>query len=172
MDDPTERPSGPDGTRAESGVTEFWDRVVGRAEDAATAYRDAGWDAVELHPGNATPVPAMGGEGAGDYGLSVLVPPDEFETVERLAGETTFDDADVRRVERGETVFVVAAFLAPESGDAVVVPTHYRRREAASMLDRALSAGEMRVLVRSPDDDPVVFRDDDVASWTPDRESE
>lgn len=170
MDDPTRRPSGADGTRAESGATEFWDRVVGGAEDAATAYRDAGWDAAGLHPGNTTPVPAMGGEGTGDYGLSVLVPPGEFESVERLADEATFDDADVRRVERGETVFVVAAFLAPESGDAVVVPAYYRRREAASMLDRALSTGEMRVLVRSPDDDPVVLRDD-VASWTPNRES-
>lgn len=172
MDDPTRRPPNAEDAAARPDVTGFWDRVVGRAEDAAAAYRDAGWDAVALHPGNTTPVPAMAGDGRGDYGLSVLVPSDEFEAVEEARARASFEDADVRRVGRGEAVFLVAAFLAPHAGEAVVVPAYYRRKEAASMLDRAMSAGEMRVLVRSPDGESAVFRHGDPASWTRDGESE
>lgn len=147
--------------------TEFWDRVVGEAESVAASYREAGWDATALHPGETTPVPAMGGGGADEYGLSVLVPPGEFETVVEIEERTTLGEVDIRLVGRGETVSLVVAFRASDAGRAVVVPAYYGRGEAAPMLDRASAAGEMRVLVRSPDDGPVVLRHDDPGAWTP-----
>ncbi|MFC6823861.1 DUF7529 family protein [Halopelagius fulvigenes] len=152
-----------------SGVMQFWDDVVGDAEATAEEYREAGWDVVELHPGDVTPVPAMlDAEPSAEYGLNVLVPGDEFDTVEDIVGTAEFDSYDAYRAERGGTVFLVVAMLAEESGRAVTIPMYYRTKEAAPMLERAADAGEMRVIVRPLSNDKrVVFEQRDPDSLFP-----
>ncbi|RDI72003.1 DUF7529 family protein [Halopelagius longus] len=159
MDDPNSE----EGAHPLSGVMQFWDDVVGDAEATAEEYREAGWDVVELHPGDVTPVPAMlDTEPSAEYGLNVLVPGEEFDTVEDVVETAEFDSYDAYRAERGGTVFLVVAMLAEDSGRAVVVPMYYRTKEAAPMLERAADADEMRVIVRPLSDDKrVVFEQRD-----------
>jgi hypothetical protein len=152
-----------------SGVMDFWERVIDDMEATAAEYREVGWDVVELHPGDVTPVPAMLDTAESDeFGLDALVPGDEFETVEGLVADAEFDAYDAYRAERGDVVFLVVAMLAEETETAVTVPLYYRTNEAAPMLDRATEAGEMRVFVRPLSDDRrVIFVQDDPETLLP-----
>jgi hypothetical protein len=153
-----------------SGVMDFWERVVDDMEATAAEYRDAGWEVVELHPGDVTPVPAMLDTVESEqFGLDALVPGGEFETVEGLVEDADFDAYDAYRAERGGVVFLVVAMLAEEAETAVTIPLYYRTNEAAPMLERAAEAGEMHVFVRPLSDDRrVIFVQDDPEALLPD----
>ena len=130
-------------------------------ETTATEYREAGWAAVELHPGDVTPLPpATGGETLDDdrVGLDVLVPDDEFEAVETVADTAAFDSYEAYRAQAGSIVFAVAAIEATASEDVVLVPLYYRAADAREMSQRALDRGRIDLYVRTLSDDRrVVF---------------
>ncbi|WP_363464359.1 DUF7529 family protein [Halogeometricum borinquense] len=153
-----------------SGVMEFWDHVIEDMEATAAEYREAGWNVTELHPGDVTPVPATLDTVETDRaGLDVLVPGDEFETVEALVEDATFDAYDAYRAERGDVMFAVVVMQSEAAGEAVAVPVYYTMTEGQPMLERIEERGEMRLYIRPLSDDRrVVFVQEDPEALLPD----
>jgi hypothetical protein len=173
MEEPVEPGGGEDHPLA--GVVDRWEAVVEDMETTAAEYRDAGWTAVELHPGDVTPLPpARGGEALDDdrVGLDVLVPDNEFETVESRAQDATFDSYEAYRAQVGSVVFVVVAIEATASELAVLVPLYYRADESRKMAARALERGRIDLFVRPlADDRRVVFSQEEPALLLPETDA-
>jgi hypothetical protein len=144
-----------------AGSVDRWEAVIDDMEATATEYREAGWTAVELHPGDVTPLPPVqGGEALDDdrVGLDVLVPDNEFDAVERVADAATFDSYEAYRAQAGSIVFAVAAIEATASEEVVLVPLYYRAADAQEMTRRALERGRLELFVRTLSNDrSVVF---------------
>ncbi|UIO99732.1 hypothetical protein Hbl1158_14600 [Halobaculum sp. CBA1158] len=152
------------GSHPLAGFTDFWDDVMADMEATAEEYRESGWDVTELHPGDVTPLPNASTAGTGveaeRLGFDVLLPGDEFETVqETVAGvEDGFDEYDAYRAQRSNVVFLVVAMKAEAAGTAVVFPLYYSQDQAEPLLDRAERAGELHTYLRPLDDsERVVF---------------
>lgn len=147
------------GSHPLSGVQDRWEAVVEDMEATADEYREAGWEALELHPGDVTALPTASAAVEADRtGLDVLLPGDEFRGLEELVENATFDEYDAYRGEEGDVVFLVVAMKAPAEGLVVVFPVYYALREAGEMLERVAARGEMRTYLRPLDDSRrVVF---------------
>ncbi|WP_129112602.1 DUF7529 family protein [Halegenticoccus tardaugens] len=166
------------------GVLGVWEGVVEETEATAAALREEGWEAVELHPGDVTPLPSplggdadvvngASGDAAGsrstesadstvEFGLDALVPGSEFEAVAALVEGTSFDEYEAYRAQEGGVVFLAVVMKAASAKRAVVLPLYYAVADARGMLDRAREAGRMRTVVRPLSDDRrVVFTQDD-----------
>jgi hypothetical protein len=144
-----------------TGIVDRWEAVLDDMAATATEYREQGWDVVELHPGDVTPLPPVrGGEALSDdrVGLDVLVPDDEFAAVESEASDATFDSYEVYRAQAGSVVFAVVAVEASAAGLAVLVPLYYRTGDAREMARTATERGSLDLYVRPlADDRRVVF---------------
>ncbi|MXR40169.1 hypothetical protein GRX01_02195 [Halobaculum sp. WSA2] len=158
------------GSHPLAGYTEFWDDVMADMEATAEEYREAGWDVLELHPGDVTPLPNVSTDGTGievdRTGFDVLLPGDEFSAAQELVEELTgtdgtaaaFDEYDAYRAQQSEVVFLVVVMKAEAAGEAVAFPLYYAERQAEPMLERAEAAGELRAYLRPLDDsERVVF---------------
>ncbi|MFB6126098.1 MAG: hypothetical protein ABEJ79_02190 [Halolamina sp.] len=158
-----------------SGVMDFWEAVIDDMEATAEEYRESGWDVTELHPGDVTPLPAgKDSEAEGGYlddrtGLDVLVPGDEFRTVEELAESLEFDAFDAYTAREGDVFFAVVVMQAADGETAVALPLYYRLDEATETLRRVRDGGEMRTFVRPLNDERrVVFTQADPDPFVPD----
>jgi galactose-1-phosphate uridylyltransferase len=140
---------GPDET-----VMDFWDEVVDDMEATAAEYRDNGWDAIEVHPGDVTALPPDHER----FGLDVLVPDNEYDTVSEAVetGDGEFDSFEVFRASAGGTVFLVVAVEDKHSSQVVLVPAFYNVREAADTLTGARERGELPIHLRTLSADEVV----------------
>ncbi len=138
-------------------------------EATAAEYRDAGWEALELHPGDVTALPTASARVESDrMGLDVLLPGDEFRELEELVEDAAFDEYDAYRGEEADVVFLVVAMKAPDEGLVVVFPLYYARREANEMLKRVAARGEMRTFLRPLDDSQrVVFSQEEPDNLLP-----
>ncbi|WP_348607093.1 DUF7529 family protein [Halobaculum rarum] len=152
------------GSHPLAGYTEFWDDVMADMEATAEEYREAGWDVLELHPGDVTPLPNVSTDGTeievDRTGFDVLLPGDEFAAAQDLleGTEAAFDEYDAYRAQQSEVVFLVVVMKAEAAGEAVAFPLYYAERQAEPMLERADAAGELRAYLRPLDDsERVVF---------------
>lgn len=139
-----------------SDVADRWQELLVDADATAAEYREAGWEALVVRPGDVTPLD-------GDpFGLDVLAPTDEVETLEELVADVTFDTSHVLRAEEGGVRFCIVAVEAGADEVAVVVPVFYDVDEAASLAERAREEGVTYTHVRPPSDDArVTFTHDD-----------
>ncbi|NHN48338.1 hypothetical protein G9464_12120 [Halostella sp. JP-L12] len=141
-------------------VLEFWDEVVDDMEATAEEYRENGWNPIELHPGDVTALPPDHER----FGLDVLVPDDEYETVREAveAEKAAFDDVEVFRAATAGTVFLVVAVRDEATGRVVLVPAFYGVREAQETIDGARERGSLPVHLRTLSNEEVVtFEPDD-----------
>ena len=137
-------------------VVEPWEAVMGDMEATAAEYREAGWETLELHPGDVT---VLDGE---RYGLDVLVPGDEYERLADVAEAGTFDSYEVYRASESGIVFALAVLEDPASEQAVCCPVYYERSNADEMARRAHEEGRMYTHIRPlADDEAVTFAYED-----------
>lgn len=151
----------------ETPLTGFWKELLEDAEAIAAEYREDGWDVETLRPGDISRV-----RNDERVGLSVLVPDDEYETVETLVERerTSFDAAEVYRRAVGDVVFAIAVERDEATETAVVVPLYYRPREAGEVLEAALEEGQLRLHLRPPSvENWVTFGHDEPSLFVPDR---
>ena len=130
-------------------VMGVWEEVIADMGATAAEYREADWEVLELHPGDVT---ALDGE---RYGLDVLVPGDEFEELETLAAETTFESYEVYRAEHEGMTFALVVLESPDSERAVCCPTYYER-DSGELGRRAHEEGLMHTHIRPLSDDRAV----------------
>jgi hypothetical protein len=133
---------------------DWWEMLLDDAAATAAEYEDRGWETLELHTADVTP---LDGEFDDRVGLSVLVPDDEFETL-----RNTFAGSDIDGFEayRTEVMGYVALLLVLEDETdqrAVVVPVYYSTGEdaAENLFAQALADGELSVYLRNLAEDRV-----------------
>ncbi|WP_243700349.1 DUF7529 family protein [Halorussus pelagicus] len=138
-------------------AAEFWEDIVADMEATAEEYEAEGWETLQLHPGDVTPL-VPDGEGDDDFGIDVLVPDDEFGELESLLeGGISFDSYEAFRATADSLVLLVVAMEDPDAQLAVLYPAYYDAESAQSMLAAAERAGEMRSYVRTLTNDRIEF---------------
>lgn len=128
-------------------VSSGWDTVIEEAEQFAAEYRDDGWEAAVVHPGDVTPL------SDDPLGLDVLAPGDEFETVQALVEAHAFDSSHVYRQDSDGIVLVLTVFEATADDVAVLVPAFVSKHDLAELEAPVRESGQMPVHVRPLSDD-------------------
>lgn len=145
-------------------VVGHWETVVEEMEETAAQYRTAGWETVELHPGDVTVVPADHEQ----FGIVAVAPDDEFdELVARVDGRS-FDSYETFRGETEEMVFLLVVVESDDGDVAVFLPAYYERTPDGEGELRG-HEGELYTRVRNLQGDEVVtFSHEDPAPFFPD----
>ncbi|MDS0475615.1 hypothetical protein [Natrinema sp. 1APR25-10V2] len=139
-----------------------WRAVVEDMAATADEYRDRGWTALELHPGDSVLV-----DSERRTGLDVVLPGPEYEDLESLTEDCTFADVDVFRAEQSSMLYLLVVEKDPNTETAVFVPAYYDPGSGQSKLETIQSDGELRLFCRRLDDDYVEFVHDDVTPFLP-----
>lgn len=153
---------------AHSRAMPHWENVIADMETTAAEYEGDGWETVQLHPGDVTPLWL---EKDGEFGLDVLVPDNEFEEVEELMeGDVSFDSFEAYRALADRIVFAVIVMEDHDSEVAVLYAVYYDVQGAEEMLADATDAGEMHSFIRTLSEDRIQFTHDDPALFRPTEE--
>jgi len=128
-----------------------WREVLDDTEATAAEYRDSGWDAIAVHPGDVNPVP-------GAARLHVLLPGSEFDAVNELLDGAGIGSVGVYAA-AGDSVRY--RLLVAENADreiAVCVPTYVFESAVEELDAAARNASGLGVRLRPLDDrDHVEF---------------
>ena len=128
---------------------ERWGDVVSDSDATATEYRERGWTAIAVHPGDVNPV----SDGAR---LDVLLPGPEFETANEAVSDA---EIDTIRVYAAAAEGVEYRLVVAEDADAdvaVCVPTFIGDSELDALRFEADAQGGLTVRLRPLDDRDVV----------------
>lgn len=138
-----------------SGLGEQWQRVFDDTEATAAAYRDRGWTALALHPGDVNPVPDAAR-------LHVLLPGSEFDEANDLLTEGAIDSIQVYAASDETASYRLVVAESATAEIAVCVPTFVRHSDREAIETAATDAGELGIRLRPLDDrDRVDFAIDD-----------
>lgn len=142
-------------------LTERWNSVLADTDATAEAYRDRGWTALALHPGDVNAV-------VDAARLHVLVPGSEFDEANETIDPDALDAVQVYGATAGSTRFRLVVAENEADQIALCVPTFVLGSEAADLRDAADRAGGITIRLRPLDDrdhvefavaDPSVFFD-------------
>ena len=141
-----------------------WDQVIADMEATAAEYEAAGYETIQLHPGDVTVV----GPDHGTPRLDVLVPDNEHRELAAVFDDLTFEDSSVFRTREGSMVYLLVVEEAAEDV-AVLYPAYYSTAEdgVTAAFEHAAETGRFRSVVRRLQGDPFVFEHDDPAPFTP-----
>ena len=165
MNEPTEPDDPRDAPNVEA--MEYWDRVVADLEATAAEYDEHGWETLQFHPGDVTP---LSGEHGDRIGLDVLVPDDEYRDLQTLLDDgVAFDSYRVYKADVAGMIYLVVAMEDADAETAVLYPVYYRAADPAAqgMLDRAHEEGQLRSYIRRLDGDYVQLNHDDPELFVP-----
>jgi len=137
---------------------EWWDLLLEEMAAEAAAYEADGWQTLALHTGDVTPRDGS----VDELALDVLIPDNEFATLE-TALEDGVDSYDLLLSTPDEYVAFVIVLENTARELAVFVPAYYSRRDdaAATLLRKAVDAGELPLVLRTLTDDRVELSLDD-----------
>jgi hypothetical protein len=140
-----------------------WEAVLEDMASTAADYRAEGWETIELHPGDVTPLPPAESEtDDGRVGFEVVVQGEEFERLQSVVADAAFERYESYRAQQGGVVFLVVVNRSEQTQQAVFVPVYYALARAEKMLERAAEDGVLRTYVRPlSDDQRVVFTQED-----------
>jgi hypothetical protein len=145
-----------------------WDQVIADMEATAEEYREDGWEVAEVHPGDVTVVDPDAE--VDRWGLDLLVPSNEFETVEQwvVTEDSAFDSYEVFRAEVDGYVYAVVAMRDESDRRAILFPVHYDPGQAESTFRYARDEGTMYTHLHSLQPEPVVtFSQSDPSLFVP-----
>lgn len=148
----------PTNVRASSG----WQAVLDDAEVTAAEYRERGWEATVVHPGDAVVV-----DSERRRGLDVVLPDPEHDALASLVEAHEFDDVEVFRATDEGLVYLLVVERATAAEVAVLVPAYYDPGSSQSALDAVREDGELTLFCRSLGDDVVEFVHDDPSPFLP-----
>jgi len=172
MDDPADA-AGPDPDRpmANQAAMANWETVIEDMDATAAEYEAAGWDTLQIHPGD---VAVLDGEGDVGPGFDVVVPDPEFaDLVAVFADGTEVDEVSVFKA-AVESVTYLVVVLEHAAETAVLVPCYYRIGDGAveTAFRRATATGEFRTRLRTLTGDEVVVGHEDPDLFAPPESSD
>ncbi|XVH32685.1 DUF7529 family protein [Haloferacaceae archaeon DSL9] len=145
-----------------------WDELVDAMGDRAAADRDDGWETLELHTGDVTPLPGPRSDRS-LVGFNVLVPGDEFAALEARIEDATIDEYEVYRRQVGNLVLLLLVVRDAAAEFAAYVPLYYGVEAGMGLIEAAEEAGELGTYVRPLSNDRhVAFSHDDPTLFFPD----
>ena len=133
----------------ERALNERWEDVLADADATAAEYRERGWEATVVHPGDVNPIPDAGR-------LDVLLPGPEFDEVRDRMEHVAVDTFRVYAARQSGVSF---RLVVAEDGDgefALCVPTYLADPDAGPLEQAATSTGALTVRLRPLDDRDVV----------------
>lgn len=142
-----------------------WQQLIDDAEAVTDELRSDGWDVSLLTPGDITVVP----EGE-RRGLSILVPDDQYESIERLVEKTdlAFDTSDIFRTVAGGQVLTLLVQKAEAAKRAVVIPLIYTVTDLESVMEPGAAGRDLCIHVRPlAVDEWVTFTQSDPGLFLP-----
>ncbi|WP_255149048.1 DUF7529 family protein [Halorarius halobius] len=148
---------------AAAAIREHWETFIGDMEATAEEFQAAGWEVLELHPGDVT---ALSGE---QWGFDVLVPDDEFEELERWVADGSFDDHDVYRA-APDLVFVLVVLKDADAERAICCPIYYERDAMEGLRELAAREGHIYTHVRRLSEEYVHFTHEEPDLFFPDED--
>lgn len=132
-------------------LTERWNDVLADTDATADGYRDRGWTAIALHPGDVNAV-------VDAARLSVLLPGSEFDEVNESVDPDALDSVHVYGATAGSTRFRLVVAENEDEKLAVCVPTFVLGTEAEDLRAAAERADGITIRLRPLDDrDHVEF---------------
>jgi len=154
------------GSEGGPGPMEWWDELLADAAASAAAYEERGWETLQLHTADVTP---LDGEYGDRVGLSVLVPDDEFDDLHSLFADATVDGYEVYRTVVTDYVALLVVLEDEDGGTAVLVPAYYAMADDAveGLFDAADDDGELTVYLRNLADDSLQVTLSDPALLAP-----
>lgn len=164
MDDPQEPQSTPE-ELVTGRVAPRWEQVIEDMHATAEEYADAGWETVQLHPGDVTVLAGGTDERAG---LDVLVPGEEFEQLTDAVADRTFDAYDVFRTTEAGIVFLLDVLTDARKEVAVLVPAYYQMTDAKTLRSTAEDGAVTTYVRRLRNERRVEFDHDDPERFLPD----
>jgi hypothetical protein len=129
-------------------VVGYWEEVIGDMEATAAEYREAGWDIVELHPGDVVVLD--------NGGFDILVPDDEFGQLTELVDSATLDDTKVFHAEDEGIAFVLTVVLDSEREVGVCCPLYYDLQNVDDLRKQADREDRIDMYVRTLSNDRTV----------------
>lgn len=134
---------------------ERWEQVLDDTEAIAAEYRDRGWDAIAVHPGDVNPIV----DGAR---LHVLLPGSEFDAVNELLSGVRVESVEVYAAESGSVLYRLLVVENTDQEVAVCVPVFVRTADVEDLEAAGAERGALVIRLRPLDDrDHVEFVVDD-----------
>ena len=142
----------------------YWDEVMDDMAATAAEYRDQGWDAIEVHPGDVAVFADRG-----RTGIELLAPDDEFDDLSTAYDEADgFESAQVFRADPGGSIFLVIALENPGTETVALLPAYYSPLEHNEFVEMIRDEGEVRTHVRPLDERRILtFTHDDPSLFLP-----
>lgn len=136
------------GGGAAGAIREHWDDMLDDMAATAAEFREAGWEVLELHPGDVTVVTQR------QRGFDVLLPDDEFEDLRAWVEADEFPDHDVYRAEAG-IVFLLLVLKDPDAERAICCPLYYDDDGEETLRSLAAEDGQLWTHLRRLSDEYV-----------------
>jgi hypothetical protein len=145
-----------------------WEQVIDDMTATAEEYRERGWDAHEIHPGDVARFAAETPEGR--TGFELVAPGDEFDAAANAFDEADgFESAQVFRAGTSGTLYVVVVLESPQTETAVLMPMYYSPQEDEQFREMLEREDDVRIHVRPLNERRVLtFTHDDVSLFLPD----
>jgi len=131
-----------------------WTQTLDELDALASTLSSDGWETVATQAGDTSVIPPDAGDDDW-FGLSMTVPGDDADRIERLVERCDLDEYDVFRRVSGERVFLVVRYLDADARAAVLVAATYARREARPVARAAEERGSVGTRLRRLDGTPV-----------------
>lgn len=150
-----------DASHGENSTLTGWKTVIEEMETTAQAYRDRGWETLEIHPGDSVLI-----DSASRTGLDVVVPGPEHDALTSYTEEKTFVDTEVFTRESEGVVYLL---VVEQSDDetAIFLPAYYVPADSLETLETIKTTDELRLFCRRLNDDCVEFVHTDVDPFLP-----
>src|SRR6056297_3529823 len=127
--------------------TDGWQSVLEDMTSTAGAYRDEGWETLELHPGDSVLV-----DSDRRTGLDVLLSGPEYEQLASLASSHSFSTSEVFAAESAGLYYLLIVERDPEAETAVFIPAYYELSRSREALESIVADDELRVFCRRLND--------------------
>lgn len=152
---------------AADAVTDHWEQVLADMSELAADYRERGWDAYEVHPGDVTTVTEADPD---RHGLELLAPDNEFDPIEdAVDAGAAFDSATVYRAMTNGVMFLLVVLEDEATEAAVLLPTYYSPVEDDAFVDYLEGTMAVAIHVRPLDQRTILtFHADDPSLFLPD----
>lgn len=152
---------------AADAVNDHWEQVVADMSALAAEYRDAGWDAHELHPGD---VSTVTDEDADRRGFDLLAPDNEFDPIaDAVEDGGEFGSATVYRTMTHGVLFLLVVLENEATDTAVLLPAYYSPADQQDVVEYLRGADAVDIHVRPLDERSILtFRPDDPSLFLPD----
>lgn len=137
-----------------------WGTMLEDVHSLAEDYKEAGWETVELHPGDVMVLR----EESDRTGLDVVVPGDEFADLRSVVNDHSFVSYEVFRATNNRIVYAVVVLESDDGEAAVFVPTYYRAEDVERMLCHDTLDTHVRPLSR---EEIITFTYEDPAAFIP-----